>query len=84
MDYPNIIKGIRWCLVVGGVIGLAGIALFYWLSKQPQTTDVSWASVSWWELCKIGAFLFAITGIPAGLLAAFRPRFRARNTLDSP
>jgi hypothetical protein len=84
MEYPDIARGIRWGLAVGGVISFGAVGYLYWLSKQPQTTDLSYASISGWQLCKIALFLFVIFGAPFGLLAAFRPRFRGRQRVKHP
>jgi hypothetical protein len=83
MKYPDIGKGARWGTSVGGVFGFACLAMFYWLSKQPQTSDVSFAPMRWWEVSKLALFVFVITSLPIGILIAFRPSFRARKRLDT-
>jgi hypothetical protein len=82
MNYPNIKKGIRWCFIVGGVVGSLWFGLTCWLSTIPPASDVS-LSLSlrpWWKWSNwSSALLFALlTGLPVGILAAFRPDLKER------
>ena len=61
--------------MVGGVIGAAWFGLCWWLSTIPPVTEVS-ISLSlrpWWSNWSSGLFFALVTGLPAGILAAFRP-----------
>jgi hypothetical protein len=84
MKYPDIKKGIRWCLIVGGVIGAAWFALACWLSTLPAVTDVSLSLAlrPWWKNWSTALFFFLVTGLPVGILAAFRPDVRRHKKID--
>ena len=84
MKYPDIKKGIRWGLIVGGVIGAAWFALACWLSTLPAVTDVSLSLTMrpWWKNWSTALFFFLVTGVPVGILAAFRPDVRGHKKID--
>jgi hypothetical protein len=80
MNYPNIKKGLRWCCIVGGGVGSLWFGLTCWLSTIPPVTEVSLSLAlrPWWKWSNwsTALFLALITGLPVGILAAFRPNFR--------
>jgi hypothetical protein len=82
MKYPNIKKGIRWCCIVGGGVGLLWFGFACWLSTFPSEISPRfmlkpmWAAFQpWWSNWKSALILALLTGLPVGILAAFRPDF---------
>jgi hypothetical protein len=78
VKYPDIKKGIQWCGIVGGVVGLFWFGFACWLSTTPPATEVS-LSLSlcpWWSNWSSALFFALVTGLPVGALAAFRPELR--------
>jgi hypothetical protein len=75
MKHPNIMKGVRWCGIVGGVVGLLWFGVAWWLSTLPPATEasLSLALRPWWSNWSSALFFALVTGLPVGVLAAFRP-----------
>lgn len=75
VKYPDIKKGVRWCCIVGGVVGSVSFGLACWLSTIPPVSDVSLSLAlrPWWSNWSSALFLALVTGLPVGILAAFRP-----------
>src|SRR5579863_2025757 len=86
MKYPDIKKGIRWCIIVGGVVGGSYFAFCCWASTFPAVTDVSLSLAvrPWWRNWEPALFLFLATGVPVGILAAFRPDLRDHKKKSKP
>ena len=84
MKYPDIKKGIRWCFIVGGFAVASWMGWCYWASTIPAVSEVSvsLALQPWWKLWKVALFLFLVTGMPIGILAAFRPDVRGHKKTD--
>jgi hypothetical protein len=81
MTYPNVRKGIWWSCIVGSVVGLSWFGLCCWLSTIPPATEVSLSLAlrPWWSNWSSALFLALLTGLPVGILVAFRPDFRDTN-----
>ena len=77
MKYPNIKKGVRWCCLVGGVVGSLWFGLCYWFSTIPPASEVSLSLAlrPWWGNWSSALFFALVTGLPVGIIAAFRPDF---------
>jgi hypothetical protein len=75
MKYPNIKKGILWCFIVGGIIGGGYFGFCWWVSTLPPVSKVSLSLAlrPWWKNWSMALFLFIVTGVPVGILAAFQP-----------
>lgn len=75
MDYPNIKKGVFYCLLVGGVVGGLCLGFCYWVSTFPDVTPGSLAKAvrPWWSNWNLALCLALFFGLPIGILAAFRP-----------
>jgi hypothetical protein len=78
MKHPNIKKDVRWCCMVGGTVGLVWFGFSCWLSTIPPVSEVSisLALRPWWSNWRPGLFFALLTGLPVGILAAFRPDLR--------
>jgi len=80
--YPNLRKGIRWCCLAGGLFAFLWLGLCGWLATtEPETGyclrygDSWWTLANWLALSKSAVTIFLYTGIPSGIMAAFRPEF---------
>jgi hypothetical protein len=75
MKYPNIKKGARWGLVVGGIFALLWLGLCCWLSMRPPIPDscFRFGPVSAW--IRSTAFVFRFFGLRTFVLASVRPEF---------